>query len=723
MKLTVQFKGFRELLLENVFITEDQWNGAIQEASKKHQRVIDILIQRGELSPALGQKVLKAGLLIAEGRSLLQLGLGSADEIDTFLAQPATSLVQNSVAATMKEHGVVAAGALEQVIETWSGSTIDQFGGLEASSFLLELIPPWILEKQTVLPIFKLDQFLLVAMVNPDDLPQVDDLRHITRHELVAFKTDAKTIRGKLEEGQPQPTKTGMVDNISEAIMASTGADVQIASDAQRDKDYEELEAKLDENEAPVIRIVDSILVQALKEKASDIHIEPKDDQIMVRLRINGMLKKLTSLPVHLRAAVASRLKIMSKLDIAEKRVPQDGRARLRIDGRTIDFRVSTLPCTLGEKVVLRILDKSASARKLEDMGFDATSLQAFQDMIHHTHGIVYVTGPTGSGKTSTLYAALNALEDPARNVITVEDPVEYELPWATQVSINTAQGLTFSRVLRAILRQDPDIILLGETRDEETARIAIEAALTGHLVLTTLHANSAPQTIARLTEMGIEPFLIGPAVVGVVAQRLIRTICPVCKDTYAPSPETLAVMGLDREPNLRYFQGVGCDTCQGSGYLSRRAIFEVMPLNDLMRDAIVRNAPLNELRQLAIANGMSTLLESALQLLRQEGTTVEEVLRVVFAKEKEKRCPYCQYVVDDTFVRCPSCQSVLKHVCKGCHRELDPKWTVCPGCGTPVVAEANVCYSCLTQMRPDWTVCLSCGAPRRELSSTELLR
>src|SRR5256885_20348 len=393
-------------------------------------------------------------------------------------------------------------------------------------------------------------------------------------------------------------------------------------------------ELKESADEAPVVKLVNMVLVDAIQKGASDIHFESYEKVFRIRFRIDGVLHEMLSPPKRLESAILSRLKIMSNLDISERRMPQDGRIKLRYNTREIDFRVSTLPTIFGEKAVLRILDKDALKLDLTQLGFDEWSLEKFTGAIHQPYGMVLITGPTGSGKTTTLYSAIHTINSPEHNIMTAEDPVEYNLKGVNQVQINDGVGRTFAAALRSCLRQDPDVILVGETRDLETAQISIRAALTGHLVFSTLHTNDCPSTIARLLDMGIQPFLVASSLLLLLAQRLGRKICTACKEPYEGDEESLVPYGHvpTGKGKVTFSKGKGCPACNFTGMKGRIAIYEVMPISEELRDAILRNAPTAELREVAQSQGMKTLRQSGLLKVLDGTTTIEEVLRVTLA-------------------------------------------------------------------------------------------
>jgi len=394
-------------------------------------------------------------------------------------------------------------------------------------------------------------------------------------------------------------------------------------------------ELKESADEAPVVKLVNMVLVDAIQKGASDIHWEPYEKVFRIRFRIDGVLHEMLSPPKRLEAAITSRIKIMSSLDIAERRLPQDGRIKLRYNTREIDFRVSVLPTIFGEKAVLRILDKDALQLDLTKLGFDPGALEHFEKVIRQPYGMVLITGPTGSGKTTTLYSAIHTINSPEHNIMTAEDPVEYNLKGVNQVQINDGIGRTFAAALRAFLRQDPDVILVGETRDLETAQISIRAALTGHLVFSTLHTNDSPSTIARLIDMGIPPFLVASSLLLVMAQRLGRKVCKDCKEPYEVNEDSLLPYGhvLTGVGRTQFYKGRGCAACNFTGMKGRVAIYEVMPASQEIRDLILKNAPVTDIRAMAQAQGMKSLRQAGLLKVLEGTTTVEEVLRVTVAE------------------------------------------------------------------------------------------
>lgn len=485
---------------------------------------------------------------------------------------------------------------------------------------VVEILPPDYIERHLVLPLFCIRDVLTVAVSEPSNLFLIEELRTLTSREVQIVAATAKDIR-RMISTLPD-AKVFVIDDI---IEDSDHHEVTLIEDAIDDiGDIEEIAGQ-----SPVIRLVNYVIYTAVKEGASDVHIEPAERCMRVRNRIDGKLYKALEVPLHLLGAVTSRIKIMASLDISERRLPQDGRVHVMLDGRKIDLRVSTFPGSRGEKSVIRVLDTRNVSLNLSELGFAEEVLKALQRNIHAPNGIVLVTGPTGSGKSTTLYAALNEIASMANNVCTVEDPIEYHLPLINQFQVQVRIGLTFSKALRTLLRQDPDVIMVGEIRDEETARTAIQAALTGHLVCSTLHTNDACSAITRLINMGVEPYLISAALNMVLAQRLVRRICAKCRQDHDP-PRTLRKalerMGCEVES---FFRGLGCRRCRNTGYAGRIGVHELLQVDDLMRDAVVRDPSISELRQLAEDAGMLSLQLDGFRKVREGITTVEEILHI----------------------------------------------------------------------------------------------
>jgi len=495
---------------------------------------------------------------------------------------------------------------------------------LHVPSDIIDLIPKEMTQMYKMVPVARLGKKLYVAMADPLNVLAMDELRRDRPNlEIVPLITTEKAVNDFLNASTTQ-----VKEGIDEILKDVDVSDVEVAKEQQEEINLDKLVESSEE--APVIKLVNLMLVQAIKDRASDIHIEPFEKQLRLRYRIDGLLYDSTAPPKAIQSALTSRIKIMSTLDIAERRLPQDGRFRIKIAGRDVDLRVSVLPTVHGEKIVMRVLDKGMLNTNLEALGLDPDDLVKFKTAIDAPHGMMLMTGPTGSGKTSTLYAVLTQLNTPDVNIITVEDPVEYQMLGINQVQVKPEIGLTFASGLRSILRQDPDIVMVGEIRDSETADIAVKAALTGHLVLSTLHTNDAPGAIARLVDMGIEPFLVSSSLLMVCAQRLLRKICPHCKETIQVPKDVIRRLGLSaEEAAATFYRGHGCGRCKETGFMGRMAILEVLAVTDAMREQILHNTSAQAVRDLALKEGMKTLKMAGLNKAKAGLTSLDEVLRV----------------------------------------------------------------------------------------------
>lgn len=486
--------------------------------------------------------------------------------------------------------------------------------------FVLEGISSRFIKENLIIPLELKGNTLKVVMAHPEDRQVRDALRIATSSELSVYTTDSKAIEDYISRfyGQESQNINRIIEDISEKGVEFTREEEE---DVGHLKDLA--------SEAPIIKLVNLVITRAIESRASDIHIEPFEDELKVRYRIDGVLHDVESAPKKLQAAIVSRIKIMAKLNIAERRLPQDGRIKLKVSEKEIDLRVSTIPVLYGESVVMRILHKEGILIDLNLLGFPNNTLINFNQLIKRPNGIILVTGPTGSGKTTTLYAALDKINSPDKKIITVEDPIEYHLKGVNQIQVKPQIGLNFANTLRHIVRQDPDIIMIGEIRDLETAEIAIQSALTGHLVFSTLHTNDAPSAITRLIDMGVENFLLSSTIRGILAQRLVRVICPDCKeiDKSAAEKEELKMLGIATDDGL--YRGRGCERCSFTGYYGRTGIFELLVVDDHIRRLILGRADSNELREMARRNGMKTLLEDGAEKVKAGITTLSEVLRV----------------------------------------------------------------------------------------------
>ena len=551
------------------------------------------------------------------GESLVGEGIITLDQLKQ--AQEEEKRTGKRLRTVLVKLGLIAEDDLVSFLSEKLGLPRIELGNYLVDPKITELVPEELARKYELIPVLKIGQRLICAMVDPWNVFAVDDIRartNLTIEPAVATETEIKKALN--EHYGAKGSMEDLIKSIDEG---------KLGLKENKELDVKQLQGIVEE--PVVIKLVNLIIMQAIKEGASDIHIEPEEEVIITRFRVDGMLHKLNSPPKHLQSAIISRIKIMANLDIAERRIPQDGRFTLKIEGKQIDVRVSCVPTIFGENIVLRLLDASSTVMTLEQLGFSKEIFAKYSKLIVRPHGIILVTGPTGSGKTTTLYASLDKINTQEKNIITIEDPVEYKLSGVRQIQVDTKVNLSFANGLRSILRQDPNIIMVGEIRDFETAEIAIQAALTGHLVFSTLHTNDAAGAITRLIDMGVEPFLASSAIIGVLAQRLVRKICPDCKEKFAPTKEALKDIGLAPEAKIDFYQGKGCAKCLNTGYKGRISLYELMLPDDKIRNAIIAKAPANEIRKLARSSEMLTLMEDGIEKIKQGITTVEEVLRV----------------------------------------------------------------------------------------------
>jgi type IV pilus assembly protein PilB len=532
------------------------------------------------------------------------------------------------------DEGLIKPSDLRIALAGQRGMEFVDIGGIEIPKAILDQVPAQMARTYRIIPIEhdKSRNQLTVAMDSPDNFRATDDLSTLMGFKVVAKVADEETIRLLLDKYYAEEDK-----GINELIGEIEG-DKTLTQLAGRDASIDLDDLKDAAESTPVIKLLNLVLMQAIRDKASDIHFEPFEDSYKMRYRIDGVLYEMEPPPKYIAMALSSRIKVMANLDIAERRLPQDGRIPLMMGGNPVDLRVSILPTMFGESVVLRVLDRTQVNLSLDMLGMRESDLARVQSLIHKPNGIVIVTGPTGSGKTTTLYSALKQLNDIESKIITTENPVEYDIDGLIQVQIRPDIGLTFARCLRSILRQDPDIVMVGEIRDLETAQIAIQASLTGHLVFTTVHTNDAPSTIARLLDLGLEPFLMTATIEGIIAQRLVRKICLHCKTEYEPTEEMLMELGLTPEVvgGKRFFYGKGCDRCNRTGYRGRIGIFEIMVFNDELRDLIMNHASTAVLRAASQREGMKLLRENGLASIYDGITTIDEVSRETIAAEED---------------------------------------------------------------------------------------
>ncbi len=563
---------------------------------RQRVRLGQILIEAGLVTQAQLQQALELQRETGErlGQIVLSMGLGSQEGVATAIAQQL-------------------------------GIPFIRLSESKPEEAVLLRVPEYLSRRHQVIPIRVTEHGLVLGMIDPVDILAIDEIRRLTGLEIepaVITPDDFQRAMGVY------PTPDSAVDAVIQEITAK--------DDRAEEEQPDRLKALADE--APIVRLANMVILQAIRQAASDIHVEPMEAMLRVRFRIDGTLYSAMTPPAHVQAALVSRLKIMAGMNIAERRLPQDGRIELKVDGRGIDLRVSSIPTTWGEKVVMRILDKRGAFVGIDKLGMLPGDLKRFEKIISKPHGIILITGPTGSGKTTSLYAVLNRLNRTEVNITTIEDPVEYQLPGISQVQVNPKAGVTFATGLRSFLRQDPDIIMVGEIRDEETARIAIHAALTGHLVLSTLHTNDAAGAVARLTGIGLEPFLVASSLIGLVAQRLIRVLCEQCKEAYTPSEDLLSRLGIPASTAPTFYKPVGCARCNHTGYKGRIGAFEVMPMDERVKELITRHGTTDQIRDAATAAGMHSLQHDVLSKVTSGITSLEEARRVVFTIEQPRR-------------------------------------------------------------------------------------
>jgi type IV pilus assembly protein PilB len=556
------------------------------------------------------------------GENLMRDGLLSREQLTQALVEQKAS--KQRLGFVLVKLGLVPEIEITKILARQHRMPAVDLSRFEVDPKILKLVPADMAAKGVVLPLKREGRTLTVAMADPSDLGLLEDLKFITRFDLFPVIAGEYTLRALIEKHYQSGANQQELENLLKD-MEEAGEDLEVVEERE-----EETATQAQIEDAPVVKLINGLLIEAVKRGASDIHIEPFEHEIRVRYRIDGALLEIMRPPLKMKAALTSRIKILSQLNIAERRVPQDGRLKLKMGSRVIDFRVSTLPVLFGEKIVLRILDKGNLTLDLTKFGFEPKAEKDLMRAILNPYGMVLVTGPTGSGKTTTLYSALSRVNTPEVNIMTAEDPVEYNLMGINQVLVRTEIGLTFAAALKAFLRQDPNIIMIGEIRDLETGGIAIKAALTGHLVLSTLHTNDAASTITRMIDMGIEAFNVASAVNLVVAQRLVRRICKDCKASHKYTDDQMASLGTDLEKirAIPFMKGQGCDTCSGTGYKGRAGLYEVMALSPELRRMILRGASVSEMQEQAVSEGMLTLRMDGVKKVERGITTLEEVVK-----------------------------------------------------------------------------------------------
>ncbi len=619
----------------------------------------------------LGDLLFEVGLITKEG---LDKALGEQKKTGKRLGEILTS------------QGLVSELMIAQTLASQLGYKYVDLNEVELEPEALLMIPESLARKHLAIPISIKNKCLTVSMVDPLDYESIRDLGFHSGLEINPMIASKKEILNTIERNYLDTSLENIVQETQENFNDSI---LQIIPDITTTDEIKTIEERA--RLAPIIKLANLIMTKAIKSRASDIHIEPSLKGMKVRCRIDGLLNEQMQLPKWVQNPLISRIKVLANLDISERRMPQDGAVRVRSDHREIDLRISCLPTQYGEKVVIRILDQSRQIISPETLGISKKDLVSLNSLIRRRKGLILVTGPTGSGKTTSLYSMINRIKSETTNILTVEDPIEYSIEGINQTQVNPDIGLTFARCLKSILRQDPNVILIGEIRDAETAEIAFRAAITGHLVLSTLHTGDAPSTITRLIDIGIPRFLVASLLVGVIAQRLVRCVCPKCKEPTKPSVESLISLNIPQDAlkNITFYYGKGCNYCNYTGYQGRSGIFEILILTTRIREMISANASEQDIRAAALAEKMSSLGEDGLNKVREGITTVEELVRVIEAEEElQSICHKCNRYIHIDFLVCPYCGTSAAHHCASCGKPLQPEWIICPYCKEKVTEE-----------------------------------
>ncbi len=609
------------------------------------------------------------------GDVMVEAGLLTAEQLATALEHQRDSPgARRRLGQVVTELGLASEKDVASCLSKLLGLNMVDLSRTVPAPDVVRLLPRQIAERTRVLVVDRTATGLLVATADPTNVLALDDVRlHTGAHELTVLVATDSQIREQINRAW---------------ALGQDNAQVAALTDDDDGDEQEQLGGTGADDDAPVVKLVNQVLADAVRMRASDIHVEVQRDALRVRYRVDGLLRDVMNVPRRAATSMISRIKIISGLDIAERRIPQDGRTRFVLDGMAIDARVSTLPALHGEKVVIRLLSRGDSIPKLAGLGFDKRQLKTFNASLNTPQGLVLITGPTGSGKTNTLYSAIAEISTPDKNIITLEDPVEVQLPGITQVGINVKSGMTFAAGLRSVLRQDPDIVLVGEVRDGETAELALKAAMTGHLVLTTLHTNSAVSAITRLVDMGIEPFMVASSLTCAIAQRLVRTPCPNCVQPYEPDDITLAGLGMTRSDlaTATPRRGTGCSDCGDTGYRGRTAVYEVLAVDEGLRSVLLTDPTESAISAQAREAGMTTLRGAALAKALRGETTFEEAVRVTHSDHGGgSACPACSRKVQTGMLVCPYCATTLdRGSCTGCSMRLEADWRICPWCRTP---------------------------------------
>lgn len=624
------------------------------------------------------------------GEYLIEAGLVTEQQLKEALRRQRQT--REPLGHILAKSGMVTEGDVCRVLHDQLGLPVVDLAAVAIEESVIRLVKEELAKKYTAIPIeLEGRNTLRVAMADPLNAAALEDLRFQSGYFIrpaLAPPTEIVEAISKFYH-----IDASVVEVLENIIKNDPITEIREVVDVDDAESIDEL-AKASGG-PPIVRLANWLIARAVELRASDIHIEPQDKGVGVRVRVDGLLQDLERLPKWTQGALISRIKILATLDIAEKRLPQDGRFRVEIEGRRIDLRISTLPCAHGEKVVIRIVDQERSAFRLETLGLTDRDLERIRGYGQRPQGILIVTGPTGSGKTTMLYSLLSQIHTVTKNIVTVEDPIEFQVPGVNQVQVDEKSKKTFGAVLRAMLRQDPDVMMIGEIRDLETAQIAFRASITGHLVLSTVHTNDAPSAVTRLVDLGLQPYMVASSLIGVVSMRLVRTLCPRCKDGYVPSGGELRLIGLSAKDSqdIVLHRPVGCEFCLETGFRGRTGVFELLDMNDTIRRLIASGAPESMIRQSAIESGMVPIGQDGMAKVLAGETCIEELQRVLYYEEELARlCPGCHETVSSEFLFCPHCGQASAHACTGCQRRVDATWAFCPSCGErrPGRAPAN---------------------------------
>lgn len=694
-------KKLGEILVDQKFITKDQLELGIEQQKLVKKRLGEILTEMGfltieKLAEALSSQIQKppidgmpAGVAAFAktkniGEILLDYRLITKEQLARGVEEQRKS--NKRLGEALTDLGYVSEEKIARALSAQLGIPYTDLSSAVVEPEAIDLFMEKVARKNLAIPLSVDKRFITVAMADPLDFEATHDISFATNRQVRPTVAPPKEIKAAIRRyyhiSQPLEKIIGEIKTDS----------IEVITTQENRSDAEGIEEAARTSESPpIIRLVNSVLVHAVRNKASDIHFEPREKSVRVRERVDGLLMEAFEFPKLVQGAATSRVKIMALMDIAEKKIPQDGRIKVKVEGRDLDLRVSTLPTNFGEKITIRVLDTGAVPLQLEDMGPTKKDYMRMRSIIERPQGIVLITGPTGSGKTTTLYSMINHIKTDAINIVTLEDPIEYELKGINQVGINEKTGLTFPFALRAVLRQDPDVIMVGEMRDLETAKIAIEASLTGHLVLSTLHTNTAVAAMTRLKNLGIPPYLVASSLNGVIAQRLVRKICDKCKEPYAPTPEELFKMKVrgKNSSEMKFYRGKGCPACAHTGYKGRIGVFEVLIVDSQVRDLVTNDGTEDSILKAALESGMGQMSEDGIDKINQGVTSIEELFRVIHLSDQGTSlvCQNCGESINQDVPNCPHCGFLLVNRCPDCGGSREGKWNFCPYCGKGFVA------------------------------------